>query len=988
MHQDSAWLLGTLGVLLAIPSVVFSSNESVQLAIVGWALFCTIGMLFGARRLRGSARSVYTLLALSGLLVTVGAVVRTIIGEATGTSQPLPSLADVLTFPGYLTFLIAIVTIVRKRAVRRNIDAWLDAIALTSAALLLFWAWFLADFITDPSEPLATVTLSTVYNLIVVAAVACLLRIGANPGLRSPSYKLLGVAGVSFVVADLAGTVAAARGDSLYITLALSPIVYGLVFAASWHPSGGEITVAPEAAEEKFSNFRLGASALALTVPVLIAGAPATQTGLGRVGAIALAVITAGALVMRLYRLLSSQRDMLELESRANKAVMDLSTLRTTREIFDGLPMASTEIFGSGTDLDLSSSIPNNPHVQLPEFLTEFTDGQEFVLLEGLGTDPSEERVFHNFIRDSIALASTRHSLEMQVERKAEERVNRSIAQNERRFRALVQNAADVVFVIDKAGFPTYVSPAIEKISGFPTSAYLGRSMEWTTHSNDWNKSVEAFRSVLETGETRRYEIRALDAEGELRLLSCVLTNMFDVEGVDGVVLNATDITEKRMLESDLRNAEVFDPLTLLFNRTTFIAEVDDAIRSCSVTQSSVVVAVINIDDFRLLNEGYGTEIGDQVLTEVASRIRQQLRLGDLVARLNGDEFGVLMVIDQLIDDTTEPIGRILEALSEPMFIENREVSIRATAGLAIDHDGELTGLQIIRNADTAVDAAKTNQRGEVLVFHEGMGDDISRRVEVRNRLRQALPNDELRLVYQPIIDIENGSVVSLEALARWDDPVLGPVRPDVFIPVAEKSGLILELGEWALRSACEQIAQWERDGLSGFTVAVNVSGEQLRTASIIDRFKTILDEAGVAPERITIEITESVLLDDTNFTASQVHAFRKLGFRLAIDDFGTGYSSLSYLQRYEFDILKVDRSFVGPVSKTGNVREREIVRSMIALAQNLGAKAVAEGIEELKELDALASLGCDMAQGWYFYRPLEADDATSMLRSKIAVEP
>ena len=479
------------------------------------------------------------------------------------------------------------------------------------------------------------------------------------------------------------------------------------------------------------------------------------------------------------------------------------------------------------------------------------------------------------------------------------------------------------------------------------------------------------------------HEFRAIHADGSVRLLQCVITDMRDVADIDGLVMNATDVTDQRTLERSLRNAETIDPLTLLLNRNSFLRETETAIRRASISTTSVAMAIINLDGFRLINEAYGTAIADEVLVELAHRVRQGVRTEDVVARLNGDEFGILMPTGYTNTEAQALVERILAELSETVLAGSRPVVLRATAGLTIDSELNSSAIELIRNADTALDAAKQTARGGVVHFDAAMSEEISEKVEVRNRLQDAIRGERLNLNYQPIVDIEHGRIVSLEALSRWTDSERGEISPSVFIPIAESSGMISELGEWALREACTQVVDWAADGYDEFTVSVNMSGHQLREENVIGRVRHILNETKVDPSRIMIEITESVLIDDTDFIADRIRALRDLGVGLAIDDFGTGYSSLSYLRRYEFDVLKIDRSFVIPLADDSHKREREIVNAMIKLAQALGAVTVAEGVEENEEYAVLRTLGCDHAQGFLFFTPLKAEQIPSVLRGE-----
>ena len=395
-----------------------------------------------------------------------------------------------------------------------------------------------------------------------------------------------------------------------------------------------------------------------------------------------------------------------------------------------------------------------------------------------------------------------------------------------------------------------------------------------------------------------------------------------------------------------------------------------------------MALAIINIDDFRMINEGFGTNVADELLVELAHRVRQAVRLDDSVARLNGDEFGILMPNGYSVFEAERALERILNDLTAPVSVSGRKIAVRATAGLVLNSDGSSTGIGMLRDADTALDTAKKTARGSFVLFDEAMGEEISERVELRNLLHDAITTNKLRLAFQPIVDMETGKIVSMEALSRWHDQSRGDIGPSTFIPIAEATGMISELGEWALRTACQRVVEWAEQGFDDFSVSVNMSGHQLREESVIATVKAILDETGVDPARITIEITESVLIDDTDFIAHRISALRDLGVRLAIDDFGTGYSSLSYLRRYEFDVLKVDRSFVIPLANDANKKEREIVNAMIKLAQALGAVTVAEGIEEPEEYAVLRTLGCDHAQGYLFWYPLEVEDVLGALTS------
>ena len=951
------------------------------LAIFLWSFACTIGVGIAAFQHTGAARRIYGSLSFVGVLMLSGVATREIHGAALGIDQPFPSYADLLHVPAYSLFAGVIFSIHRIRATRRDFDAWLDAGAITAAAFLLLWVGFLAAFLVS-DVGIAEVVLSTFYNAAVFVAAAFLIRIGASPGERPTSYLLLGFAGVAFVVTDIAGAVSSANGQTLFVAIALGAVVYGLVFAAAWHPSAPEIANRPAIEEERISNSRFVISGVAIAVPSVAALLP-NQTQLGQIGSIVLSLVIATLFAWRILRLLVAQRNITAAESQLAGALGRLASLKTTSEIVAELPLATTEIFGADAELVLGAPTDNSD-IELGATLSQEM-GSSAIRLESRATyDPTRSRIFSSFIRDANAIAASKEAVLLQANEQSKAEANKRIESNERRFRALVQNASDVIVVLNQRGIVTYMSDSTVRVLGYETSAFVGRSLDWVVHENDWDFALGYMESFLTgTSSHLEHEIRAMHLDGSTRLLSMVLTDMRHIEGIDGIVVNVTDVTEKRRLEVNLRDAETIDPLTLQLNRTAFIREIDAALRRTSITVSSVALAVVNLDDFRLINEGYGNATADLVLVEVARRIRQSVRLDDAVARLNGDEFGILMPNGYSALEAEAVIQRILDELTTPIQITGKTIALRATAGLVHDADGSSTGIAMLRDVDTALDTAKSTCRGGVLQFEESMGQDVSERVELRNMLHDALANDRLRLAFQPIVDIESGAIVGLEALARWHDKLRGNISPGTFVPIAESAGMISELGEWALRTACHHVVDWAEQGYDDFTVSVNMSGHQLREENVIAKVDAVLKETGVDPTRITIEITESVLIDDTDFVANRICALRDLGLKLAIDDFGTGFSSLSYLRQYEFDVLKIDRSFVIPLADDANKREREIVNAMIKLAQALGAITIGEGIEQPEEYAVLRTLGCDRGQGYLLWYPMEAEDVVSALSSE-----
>jgi diguanylate cyclase (GGDEF)-like protein len=388
-------------------------------------------------------------------------------------------------------------------------------------------------------------------------------------------------------------------------------------------------------------------------------------------------------------------------------------------------------------------------------------------------------------------------------------------------------------------------------------------------------------------------------------------------------------------------------------------------------TRSAVLF--LDLDGFKTDNDSLGHASGDRLLTIVAGRLTDAIRPGDTVARLGGDEFAVLL------DDVADVAGaevaaeRLLDALRDPIEIDGRRIAARASLGIAMADADSSTPTELLRNADAAMYRTKAQRRGGAVVFEPGIHADAVARFDLESELRGAVSRGELHLVYQPIIGFGNGRVSGAEALARWTHPVRGSIPPSVFVPIAEESDLVLELGAWVLEQACRQAVDWLRDGVvePDFVMSVNVSARQL-TEVLPGALAALLDRTGLPPENLTIEVTESAVMSDAAAAIDALTMIRRLGVSVAMDDFGTGYSSLAHLRSLPIDTVKIDRSFVEAVDRPF---EAALVRSVVELARVLWLRTVAEGVETEAQAAALAELGCDFGQGYLFGRPVAAGD-------------
>ena len=567
--------------------------------------------------------------------------------------------------------------------------------------------------------------------------------------------------------------------------------------------------------------------------------------------------------------------------------------------------------------------------------------------------------------------------------------VRERVAQ-EARFRSLVQHASDVVTVVDRRGVVRFVSPSLTRVFGHP--AVVGADFLDLVHPDDQH-IVRDFvgRAMLsDDAMVSTAEWRVRHADGSWRNAETLATNLLADRTVEGIVLNTRDVTERKRLEAELTHRALHDPLTGLANRVLLRDRADHAlVRAARGEQPvrAIGVLLIDLDDFKNVNDSLGHGAGDQLLVTVSRRLLGATRGCDTVARLGGDEFAVLL--EGMLSDADAVLvaERIVQAMRAPVLLDGKEVVVGTSIGIATAHEGE--GVEeLLRNADVALYRAKARGKHRYEVFAPEMHAAALARLELEADLRLALAREEFTLAYQPIVELAGGRVIGAEALLRWSHPTRGPVSPAEFVPVAEATGLIVPLGRWVLREACRQAAAWHAAGVVGgasgadaLSIAVNLSARQLQDPRIIDDVREALGASGLGPTQLSLEITESVIMHDTDVALARLHALKALGVRLAIDDFGTGYSSLSYLRRFPVDVLKIDRAFV---QGAGDGGESVLVDAIVGLGSALGLRTVAEGIEHEGQLARLRALGCGFGQGYLFAAPLPPARFAAMARERV----
>ena len=470
------------------------------------------------------------------------------------------------------------------------------------------------------------------------------------------------------------------------------------------------------------------------------------------------------------------------------------------------------------------------------------------------------------------------------------------------------------------------------------------------------------------------HHAEALTFEYELTLphgLTYFEARMSYLPQYEQILTIVRDITEQHKSSEVIRRHAYYDTLTLLPNRFLALDRLSQMIIDSEKSHKNIAVFFLDLDDFKKVNDSLGHEVGDKLLIEAALRLTKAIRKEDTIGRLGGDEF---IVLSQGLNDENDPqtiADNLLKVFREPFQIDGRELILTLSIGIAVSPENGYTVSDLLRNADTAMYQAKSLGRNAYSFFTKEMNIAMIRRFEIEEQMHGALERNEFEVYYQPQFDVKTNKAIGAEALLRWHSAALGNITPDEFIPIAEHTGLIVVIGQYVVKQALNFLNQWQTSEGEQYTIAVNLSPRQFRDKNLIPFIKESLDEANIGAGSLELEITEGVLMTGQSYIADALQALQKLGVKLSMDDFGTGYSSLSYLRQYDFDVLKIDRSFINGI--TQNKEDRDLVKASIAIAHNLGLDVVAEGVEITEQLTILKELNCDYVQGYYFSKPMPA---------------
>lgn len=650
-----------------------------------------------------------------------------------------------------------------------------------------------------------------------------------------------------------------------------------------------------------------------------------------------------------------------------------------------GMPFGSEELrqrirSGQSSGLYKARSIVDNV-----ERISSFRQiaGTHLYLVLGMGTDDylagwQQERnkalavvALFVFVSLGVAYLVQRAWRNQATAMQAREQAYRTLEAEKLLNQTIIRSSPFAIYTRDRYGIVTAWNPAAEKLFGWRAEQIVGKPLLSVPTGRE--RETKELRDRVLAGESIiGLEVQRQRKDGTLFDLSTTLAPLRDASGeVTGYLAIASDISERKAAEKRIEFLAYRDVLTGLPNRLLLLDRFSQAAHHADRTDSQMALLFLDLDNFKTINDSLGHAVGDALLKEVAARLTTCVRESDTISRQGGDEFLVVLPDLRGMDAITPVLLKIREQLQQPFEFDGHELTTSASIGIAIYPDDGHDFDTLLKKADTAMYQAKDAGRNGYRFFDEQMNVKAVEHLQLKNGLRRALERGEFELHYQPQIDLASGRIIGAEALLRWNQPEQGMIVPARFIPVAEDSGLIVPIGEWVIQEACRQGVAWQRAGLPDLVMAVNLSAVEFKRGDVEHKVTRALRDSGLDPHRLELELTESVLIHNTEQVLATVQRLKRLGVTLSIDDFGTGYSSLSYLKRFEVDKLKIDRSFVRDLAT--DEEDAAIIRAIIQMARSLNLRTIAEGVEDAGLLTRLRVLGCDEAQGYCFARPMPA---------------
>ena len=967
-----------------------------------------VAIVAGIRMHRPRARAAWWLFAAGQFLFFAGDIYTYSYPKLTGADVPFPSFGDALYVAVYPVLMAGLIVLVKRRTPRRDPAALIDALILTLGVGLLSWIFLIAPNLHLAELSVLAKLVSAAYPFGDVLLLAAAIRLAVDNAKRAPAFYLLVGSIVSLLATDSAYNLALLKNAYDHqLIYDVGWILYYLLWgAAALHPSMRTLEDPSQDLRTRLTKLRLALLAVACLIAPGIRVAQQFHNPDVLVVVVASAVLfllvvaRMAGLVRQEERAASRELALREagaaLVAAAGREQVHAAAISAVQELLSADTQARVVLFADGGSVVaastegeewpltesagdwLRSATPASPadaphRIRLDlrlfdghpvlVFLLSVRDDTRGVLALSSPEPLRREQV------DSLEALATQVSLGVEGALLAEDLHRR---QSEARFRSLVAHSTDLITVLDADGVVTYQSPSIERVLGYRADEVEGTRFDRLVGDADRSRLAQVVSDVgRERAETHAMECTLRHRDGTLLQFEVQHTDLLCDEHVHGIVLNSRDVSERKAFEDQLAHQAFHDPVTNLANRALFADRVQQALMRAQRASTTVGVMFIDLDDFKTVNDSLGHAAGDRVLQEVAQRLSRTVRPADTVARFGGDEFAVLLDGVGDLQEAADVADRVLEALETQFEIDAKQVFPRASLGICLA-DGELPAPdaeELLRNADVAMYMAKRDSKGSYRVFEPAMHERVLERLELRAELQRALDENELEVHYQPVVRLDGRMMYGVEALFRWTHPTRGNIPPLQFIPLAEETGMIIPLGRWVLQQACRQAVhlhqEFSRPEL--LTMSVNLSVKQLQSETIVEDVRGALEESGLTPSALVLEITESVMMADIDVAVARLHELKKLGVRLAMDDFGTGYSSLSYLSRFPVDILKMDRSFLA-----AGEEESTLTAAIIALGESLKLDVVAEGVERPEQMASLQSLGCELGQGFLFARALD----------------
>ncbi|MFI5491296.1 putative bifunctional diguanylate cyclase/phosphodiesterase [Actinoplanes sp. NPDC051859] len=1014
--MPARWAAALFGAVMAGLGVLFSLEPAFRtpVRLLAGAL-AVAAVLIGLRWHRPAERTGWHLLAIAVVLSSVGSA-----AYALGTDAPWLRTGGTIVLLGFYPVLaVALFLFVRHSTKgRRDRGGLLDALTLTCGVGLLAWTFVIGPRVRDADLALADRVVLVAFPVGGLLCLGMLARLLISVRRRLPAVLCLTAGVVTMLAVDVVTDLAALNQDLAYLAVFGRIPLYAGIGAAALLPSMTELTRDVVRQPAELSRTRLALLALASLV------APAVlifQVGVdGRVPDLTviagLSACTFLLVLARMAGIMSSHRLALARERGLREASEALVSAADADGVAEAVRKAVAQLLPADTMhrvvLAMAFSEPDQPvsaetaaqsaqdraagtsarlvatrdvdwavAVRMTQFpmvlrcplvLADRPTGDPLVGVLHVGA-PANALLG---LQRALEVLATQVALALERIALSEEVVRRN---SEAYFRTLVLNTSDVILIVDEEDRVRYASPSAGHVLGADP---VGVMLPDVIHPGDRPRLSGVLAGVrrgmtMPTG----IDFRAVGRRRTEVMLEMHCRDLRADQTVAGLVVTLRDVTERRQLERELTHQAFHDALTGLANRVLFADRLQHALARGARDGSVVGVLFIDLDDFKIVNDTLGHAVGDQLLVAVAERIAGALRVDDTAARLGGDEFAALVENVQDPGAVEETAARILAALAHPIIIDGEPMQAVASIGITTTPEADNAD-ELLRQADLALYVAKGAGKNQWRRYQSHLHGAMVERLELRSALDHAVAEGNFLLQYQPIVDLASDEAVGFEALVRWHHPERGVIPPDQFIEVAEESGLIVPMGRWVLDQALHTVAQWRRilPRTRQPYVSVNVSVRQFREAGFVDQVRASLDFAGVPPQALMLEITETLLMGDDEQIWSDLAILRDLGVRIAIDDFGTGYSSLGYLRQRPIDVLKIDKMFIDDM--VNDDQQFGLVRGIVSLAHTLNLTVVAEGIEDATHREILAQLGCPLGQGYFFSSPLDATEALNWLRA------